>query len=70
MEQPATAVSPDWRKSSHSSNGAGSCVEVASAPSTVLIHDTTDNGKGLTLGVTPTAWSHFTSRVRANRALS
>jgi len=63
-------VSPAWRKSSHSGNGAGSCVEVASILSEVLIRDTTDNGQGLTLGVAPAAWSHFTSRVRANRALS
>ena len=71
MEQPATAaVNPGWRKSSHSGNGAGSCVELASAPPAVLIRDTTDNGQGLTLRVTPAAWAHFTTRIRANRALS
>jgi hypothetical protein len=45
-------------------------VEVASIPSAVLIRDTTDNGKGLTLHVTPAAWSHFTTRLRNNRALT
>jgi hypothetical protein len=70
MEQPATAVNPGWRKSSHSGNGAGSCVEVASTPCMVLIRDTSDNGKGLTLRVTPVAWSHFTTRIRANHAPS
>jgi hypothetical protein len=36
----------------------------------VLIRDTTDNGKGLTLRVTPAAWSGFTTRIRVNRTLS
>jgi len=36
----------------------------------VLIRDTTDSGQGLTLRVIPAAWAHFTTRVRANRALS
>ena len=70
MEQPATAVNPGWRKSSHSDNGAGSCVEVASTPNAVLIRDTTDHGQGLTLRVTPAAWWHLTTRIRDNRALS
>ena len=28
MEQPASAVSPGWRKSSYSDNGGAGCVEV------------------------------------------
>jgi hypothetical protein len=59
-----------WRKSSCSSNGGATCVEAGSAPGVVLIRDTTDNGNGLTLHVTPAAWSDFTTRIRANGALS
>jgi hypothetical protein len=59
-----------WRKSSYSNGGAQTCVEAGHIPGAILIRDTTDNGKGLTLHVTPAAWSHFATRIRANRALS
>jgi hypothetical protein len=59
-----------WRKSSYSSNGGSTCVEAGTMPGAVLIRDTTDNGKGLTLRVTPAAWTSFTTRIRANRARS
>jgi hypothetical protein len=67
MEQ---QVDPRWRKSSYSGNGGADCVETGTEPGAVLIRDTTDNGNGLTLRVTPAAWSRFTTRIRANRALS
>lgn len=59
-----------WRKSSYSSNGGSTCVVAGSVPGAVLVRDTTDNGNGLTLHVTPAAWSDFTTRIRAHHALS
>ena len=56
-----------WRKSSHSNGGGSTCVEAGHVPGAILIRDTTDNGQGLTLRVTPAAWANFTTRVRASR---
>jgi hypothetical protein len=58
----------DWRKSSYSNSDGGQCVECGTAAGTVLIRDTT-NRTGITLTVTPTAWSKFTSAIKL-RALA
>jgi len=63
-------VNPGWRKSSYSGNGGSDCVEVGHAACAVLVRDTKDNGAGLTLQLTPAAWTRFTTRIRVNRALS
>ena len=57
-------LTPGWRKSSHSiDNGNANCVEVGSAPGTVLVRDTT-NRDGGTLSVSASAWSTFISDVK------
>ena len=70
MEEPTSALNPGWRTSSYSSNGGATCVEAGSVPGAVLVRDTTDKGKGLTLRVTPAAWARLTTRIHAGRALS
>jgi hypothetical protein len=53
----------NWRKSSHSVNSGGAnCVEVGTAPGTVLVRDTA-NRAGATLTVTAAAWSTFTRSI-------
>ena len=51
-----------WRKSTHSQDTGGACVEVATADA-VLIRDTT-NRDGFTLSVSATAWLKFTSIIK------
>jgi hypothetical protein len=53
----------NWRKSSYSNPNGGNCVEVAGDASAVLVRDTTDRD-GLTLTVTASAWSKFTSTIK------
>lgn len=53
----------NWRKSSYSSANGGDCVEV-SAGGAVLIRDTTQNGTGPVLRLTPADWSRFTATLR------
>jgi hypothetical protein len=53
----------DWRKSSYSSDNGGECVECGTNAGAVLIRDTT-NRAGVTLTVTATAWSTFTSALK------
>ena len=52
----------NWRKSSYSSNGGATCVEVGQA-NMVLVRDTTDRDGG-TLTFTPDAWARFTARLK------
>jgi Domain of unknown function (DUF397) len=52
----------NWRKSSHSSQSGGNCVEVATSDA-VIIRDTT-NRDGFTLSVSATAWLKFTSAIK------
>jgi hypothetical protein len=52
----------NWRKSSYSSNGGATCVEVASTDS-VLVRDTT-NRDGGTLTFSAGAWERFTASLR------
>ena len=51
----------DWRKSSHSGDNGGECVEVATAGA-VLIRDTTDRS-GTMLVFTAEAWQAFTAMI-------
>lgn len=52
----------DWRKSSFS-GAQGSCVELGSSASGVLVRDTTDRDSG-TLEFTASAWEKFTASLR------
>jgi hypothetical protein len=52
----------NWRKASYS-NGSGDCVEVANAPSVVLVRDTTNHDDG-TLVFTAAAWQSFTGSLK------
>ncbi|WP_329149752.1 DUF397 domain-containing protein [Streptomyces sp. NBC_01456] len=47
-----------WIKSSYSSSDGPECVEVATAPGTVLIRDS-KNPDGPRLAFAPTAWADF-----------
>ena len=53
----------DWRKSSYSGNGGGSCVETASASGVVLVRDTTDRDGG-TLKFDAGAWMTFLNTIK------
>lgn len=50
----------NWRKSRHSGDTGGGCVEVASGAGAVLVRDTTNRG-GPSLTITPGAWREFLS---------
>ena len=52
----------DWRKSSHSGDNGGECVEVGVAEA-VLVRDTT-NRTGTVLAFTADAWQAFTATIR------
>jgi hypothetical protein len=52
------ATAPEWIKSSYSTPDGPDCVEVATAPATVLIRDSKNPG-GPRLALAPTAWSAF-----------
>lgn len=52
-----------WRTSSRS-QGANACVEVAVTPTAVGVRDSKDRGAGH-FTVDPTAWSAFTTQVKA-----
>ncbi|MEU7166991.1 DUF397 domain-containing protein [Streptomyces morookaense] len=59
-----TAQPPiSWIKSSHSASEGGACVEVASAPTTVLVRDS-KVPDGPRLALTPAAWAAFTQALR------
>ena len=51
----------DWRKSSHSGDNGGECVEVC-AGGAVLVRDTTDRS-GTMLAFTAEAWQAFTMTI-------
>ena len=51
----------DWRKSSHSGDNGGECVEVATAGA-VLVRDTTDRS-GPVATFTADAWRAFTATI-------
>ena len=64
------AVDPRWRTSSYTDNGGSTCVEAGHVPGAILVRDTTERGTGPVLRVTPAAWAHFTTAIRADAALS
>lgn len=53
-----------WRKSSHSDQHGGECVEVANLASMVAVRDSKDPGPRLTFGAA--SWRAFTRRVKSN----
>lgn len=56
-----------WRKSSYSTEGGGSCVEVADAPGKIGVRDTKQAHLGdarTVLAVTPWAWRKLTATLR------
>ena len=54
-----------WRKSSHSDDHGGSCVEVAELPALIAVRDSKDpDGPKLTFSAV--AWRSFTRRVKAS----
>jgi hypothetical protein len=61
-----TADLTNWRKSTYSSNGGASCVEVASTDK-ILVRDTTDRS-GPTLSFSMASWKAFTAKVKASLA--
>jgi Domain of unknown function (DUF397) len=52
-----------WRKSSHSGNNGGNCVEVVGATGVVLVRDTV-NRPGALLSIPARAWQEFTASLR------
>jgi Domain of unknown function (DUF397) len=56
----------NWRKSTYSSNGGASCVEVAGTDK-ILVRDTTDRS-GPVLAFSAPAWKAFTAKVKASLA--
>lgn len=55
-----------WRKSSYSSNGGATCVEVGQSGGTVLVRDTKQSGRAdrTALAFTPDAWDAFLASVK------
>jgi hypothetical protein len=58
------AIDPRWRKSSYSGNG-GNCIEVATAPGTILVRDSKDTD-GARLAFGRQAWEMFAAKVKAS----
>jgi hypothetical protein len=54
-----------WRKSSHSGNNGGDCVEVGHQDTDVAVRDT-KNREGAMLRFTPEAWQRFAARLKAD----
>ena len=59
----------NWRKSSHSGDSGGACVEVATAGA-VLIRDTTDHGHGPVQRGSAETWRAFTRAIGTDAAPS
>jgi hypothetical protein len=53
-----------WRKSTYSSNGGASCIEVGQAALIIAVRDTKQGGTGPVLRVTPAAWRRFAEQVK------
>ena len=53
-----------WRKSTYSSNGGASCIEVGQATHVIAVRDTKQHGHGPALRFTPAAWRTFTDQVK------
>jgi hypothetical protein len=52
-----------WRKSSHSSDSGGNCVEVGTAGRAVAVRDS-KNPHGPKLAITPQSWRAFTRSLK------
>jgi Domain of unknown function (DUF397) len=57
-----------WRKSTYSSNGGASCVEVGQASDIVAVRDTKQHRRGPVLRFTPAAWRRFADQVKRSLA--
>jgi hypothetical protein len=57
-----------WRKSTYSSNGGASCIEVGQAARIVAVRDTKQNGNGPALRFPPATWRRFTGQVKRSLA--
>jgi Domain of unknown function (DUF397) len=53
-----------WRKSTYSSNGGASCIEVGQAARIVAVRDTKQHERGPVLRFTPAAWRRFADQVK------
>lgn len=64
---PHETTAARWRKSSHSNQDGGACVEVAdNLPGTVPVRDSKDP-RGPVLAFGPGAWASFVTAVRDGR---
>ncbi len=57
-----------WRKSTYSSNGGASCVEVGQAIRIIAVRDTKQHGRGPVLRFTPAAWRRLADQVKRSLA--
>jgi len=57
-----------WRKSTYSSNGGASCIEVGQATRIIAVRDTKQHGRGPVLRFTPAAWRRFADQVKRSLA--
>jgi hypothetical protein len=64
MSSNDNALGANWRKATYS-NGTGSCVEAGSMPGLILVRDTTLNGRGPVLRVTPADWARLVKSVKS-----
>ncbi|MGH3888020.1 MAG: DUF397 domain-containing protein [Pseudonocardiaceae bacterium] len=53
-----------WRKSTHSGDNAGACVELAFLGTAVGLRDSKDKANGPILIVTPAGWDAFLAEAR------
>ncbi|MGH3201402.1 MAG: DUF397 domain-containing protein [Streptosporangiaceae bacterium] len=58
-----------WRKSTYSSNGGASCIEVGQATQIIAVRDTKQHGRGPVLRVTAAAWRRFADQVKRSLAV-
>jgi Domain of unknown function (DUF397) len=57
-----------WRKSTYSSNGGASCIEVGQATRIIAVRDTKQHGQGPVLRFTSDAWRRFADQVKRSLA--
>lgn len=60
----STTTHTAWRKSSHSGNGGGQCVEIATMGMMRLARDS-KHPEGAMLTFTPQAWAEFLNHIKA-----
>ena len=53
-----------WRKSTYSSNGGASCIDVGQAIRIIAVRDTKQHGRGPVLRFTPSAWRRFADQMK------